>query len=243
MEIDVSVMVSALKIGRNRHWSFIFRALQTSLPRDCLGLFYCPDVLPFVSRLGISNLAIGQPVQAGPPPFGVAGPSTFGNLDKTERTHLSQARSNRVSVDSIFDKVVESDGKLAVVVPAVVRDLDFESVENSASSKTQDLEGRRLHHFDESRGKLAADPIPAAHAHDLALQRTAHGLTPISERVTFSNVLASSLGVFGQRKLPPPRMLSGAFAKRLDPFFPPRRLLFSLRDFRGVAGAPVSWLK
>ena len=64
-----------------------------------------------------------------------------------------------------------------------------------------------------------------------------HDAPPTSARMTFSRVLASMRGVFGQRHEPPPRMFSGAFAKRLDPIFAPRRLLFSLAIFGGFAGA------
>ena len=56
-----------------------------------------------------------------------------------------------------------------------------------------------------------------------------HDAPPTSARMTFSRVLASMRGVFGQRHEPPPRMFSGAFAKRLDPIFPRADYCFRLQ--------------
>jgi hypothetical protein len=58
MEIGFSVMVFALRIGRNRHWSFVF--LLPCRPRDSLGLFLGSDVFPLVGLLGIADPTICQ---------------------------------------------------------------------------------------------------------------------------------------------------------------------------------------
>jgi hypothetical protein len=54
---------SALKTGRNRHWSFVFLSdgAPSGMFRNCLCILDGPDVPPVVGRLGISDRAIRQP--------------------------------------------------------------------------------------------------------------------------------------------------------------------------------------
>ena len=86
MEIGFSVMDSALRIGRNRHWSFI---LLPGRPRDSLGRFLGSDVLPLVCRPGIADLTIRQSEQVRAPPYGIARASMFGKLNEPERAHFT----------------------------------------------------------------------------------------------------------------------------------------------------------
>jgi hypothetical protein len=51
MEIGFSVMVFALRIGRNRHGSFVF--LLPCRPRDSLGLFLGSDVFHGIAPVDV----------------------------------------------------------------------------------------------------------------------------------------------------------------------------------------------
>jgi hypothetical protein len=163
MDFGFLVTVSALRIGKNRHWSFVFLGIRhSSHARDFVGRFLGSDALPLVGRFGIANLAVRQPEKVGAPPFGVSSPAVLGDFNEPESTHLSQARRDGVPVDSILDKMVEGDGQPSVVVPTVMGHLDFQAVKNPTSTKAQRLKGWRLHHLDSTCRKLADDPIPAA---------------------------------------------------------------------------------
>jgi hypothetical protein len=161
MEIGFSVTVSVLRIGRNRHWSFL---PGTSFAGNRVGALLGLDALPFVGRLGIADLTVGQPKQVGAAPLRIAGAPALGNFDKPESAHLSQGRRDGVAVKSILYEVVERDGEPSVIVPAMVGHLDFQPIENPMPGKAQSLEGWRFHHLDSTRGKLAGDPIPSARA-------------------------------------------------------------------------------
>jgi len=60
MRIALSMIVSALRIGRNRHWSFVFFDHGAGLLGDPFGFLLGPDAPPFVGRFGVSDVAIGQ---------------------------------------------------------------------------------------------------------------------------------------------------------------------------------------
>jgi hypothetical protein len=65
-------------------------------------------------------------------------------------------------VDGILGKLVKGNWQAAVVVSAMVGQLNLHPVENSPRSKAQYPEGCRLHHIDGAPRKLATDSIPAA---------------------------------------------------------------------------------
>ena len=62
----------------------------------------------------------------------------------------------------VFDEMIEGDGQFAVIVPTVMREFNFNSVEDETSSQAEHRPSWRFQHFDGAPCELPADPVPAA---------------------------------------------------------------------------------
>jgi hypothetical protein len=93
-----------------------------------------------------------------------------------------------VSIHPVLFEVFKGDGKAAVVASAMMRQFNLDPGEGAMASQAQDLEGRRLHHFDSTRRKLSIDTVFAA--------RAAH-----SEAAHFTLALSAELNVSFHRRI------------------------------------------
>jgi hypothetical protein len=90
MEIGFSMPVSAPRTGRNRHWSFISSDHGgAGLTGDPFSVHLCPDVPPFVGRVGVAEVAIGQTKQVGAAEFGIAGTAALSDFYKAKCAKFS----------------------------------------------------------------------------------------------------------------------------------------------------------
>lgn len=89
------------------------------------------DAAPFVCRLGVLCVSVGEPIFAGRPVFGVTSSPDLGYLEKAERHRLADGRRNRVMMDAVALKIGVGDGKFSVLIAAdgtfasMLRKLDF----------------------------------------------------------------------------------------------------------------------
>ena len=136
MDLPFSVMDSALRFGRNRHWSSVFQARSTA---RCSSNAVCirpsARMFPLVRRLGIAKVAIGRPKQVRATPFCVARAARFSDFDEAQRAHLSQSGRDGVPVDTVLDELVERHRQLAIVVAGMVGEFNFEPIENAVARK------------------------------------------------------------------------------------------------------------
>ncbi len=90
MEIGFSMPVSAPRTGRNRHWSSISSDHgRAGLTGDPFSALLCPDVPPFVGRLSVADVAIGQTKEVGAAEFGIAGAAALSDFYEAEGANFS----------------------------------------------------------------------------------------------------------------------------------------------------------
>jgi hypothetical protein len=164
MDLAVSVPVSALTFGKNRHW-FSIANRHWSLPgcgRDLRGILNCLDMLPLVCRLGVAERPISQPEQIRAPEIGIACAALFRDFHETERADLPDRGRDRMAMNAVLYKLIEGYWELAVIGAAMVRHLDLEPSQYPMRTEAQDLIGRRLEHGDRTPRELHTDTVSAA---------------------------------------------------------------------------------
>ena len=75
---------------------------------------------------------------------------TFCSLDEPERFSLIDRWSNRCAVQPVVSEVVERDRELVVVLPPVVRILDFNTREDAVRRETKHTICGLLHHLNQT---------------------------------------------------------------------------------------------
>jgi hypothetical protein len=96
-------------------------------------------------------------------------PTFFGYLDKPERDQLTYGRSNGLALHPVIHQLIIRDGKLAVIVAAVVSQLDADTIESKPGRSTQYPIRRAFHHFDKSAVELPVYLVAPSLAHDAAI--------------------------------------------------------------------------
>jgi hypothetical protein len=94
-------------------------------PDDLAGLLSGLDLAPFVGRVGTREIAIGEAELVWPPELPVASATALRDLDEAQRRQLAQGGSDGLAMDAIALDVVIGERQLAVVVAAVMRQLDL----------------------------------------------------------------------------------------------------------------------
>src|SRR5262249_50795783 len=125
------------------------------------GLFRRLDVLPFVRRTCVTDRPIGQSKSVWLVPATGTSPALLGDLDEAERDQLADGGRDRISVDSVFDKLIVCDDQLSVVLAAVLVKLDLDAGENPVSALSERSVCRRLQHLDEPRRERTVDLVVA----------------------------------------------------------------------------------
>jgi hypothetical protein len=68
---------------------------------------------------------VGKAKQVWRTKFGVSSAAGFGNNDETKRYAFADRWRDRVSIDSVLLKILKGDWQPAIIISAVVRQLDF----------------------------------------------------------------------------------------------------------------------
>ena len=87
--------------------------------------------LPFVRWAGAADREVGEPVQARRTKLTVARLAAFGHFEEAEYLAFADAWRDGILVDAVLDKMLVGDRQLAVVVAAVLRQLDLDAGEDA----------------------------------------------------------------------------------------------------------------
>jgi hypothetical protein len=112
-----------------------FGSIRTAYARSArerLGPFNGLDIAPIVGWTFNSRWPVGQPKQVRCAKFGIAGAAALGNLNKPERHAFPNSGTNCVAVNAVLMKVLIRDRQVAIVLAAVVRELDLEAIKHAA---------------------------------------------------------------------------------------------------------------
>jgi hypothetical protein len=87
------------------------------------------------------------------------------HLDKPERLKLSDCRRYRVTVHAVFYEVLISDGQFPVVIAAVLRQFDLNSIKHAPRGQAQHAVSRAFHHLDKTGIELPVYLVPLSGGH------------------------------------------------------------------------------
>jgi hypothetical protein len=146
------------------------------LLRHLLGLLDRLDLPPFVGAVtGFAlGVTIGEAVMTRAPKTSVAPAAALGDLDETQFDELPDRGRDRLRMQPIFDEVLVSHWKMAVVDTTMMSVLDLDTGKNLMRGAAQHLVGRTFQHLDRPRSELPCDLI--------ALAGASHGRTPSRSR-------------------------------------------------------------
>jgi hypothetical protein len=115
-------------------------------------LFQGLDLSPIVCRRALAAVPVmreSQSIVARLAALGVTAAPALRHLNESQSDRFPDSRGNRVAMDPVFDEILVGHRKLAIVVAAVVRQLDFDAG-NDPMCRLAELSVRRaFKHFDQ----------------------------------------------------------------------------------------------
>jgi hypothetical protein len=100
------VAVSALRIGKNRHWFSVFPPPCSRHSRQIDGLFFGLDAAPFVRWIAPADVAICEPEERWAPKISIASATKLRDLHEAQSHAFADCWRHRVPMDAIGLEIV-----------------------------------------------------------------------------------------------------------------------------------------